>query len=229
MNITNNVQTIQKRIANYEIKYQRSPGSVRLIAASKGQSLEKMQAAIAAGIHCFGENYLQEALNKIALLADQPIEWHFIGQIQSNKTKKIAEYFNWVHSIDDIKIARRLNDHRSPLLRPLNICIELNVHEEKNKAGVNFDEALSLLKSCQQLPRLKVRGLMAIPAPQPDFVAQRASFRPMYQFFKYLNQQGYELDTLSMGMSNDFEAAIAEGSTCIRLGTLLFGERSPSQ
>ncbi len=229
--INQNLQKINKMIADYESKYQREPGSVQLLGASKGQSLEKIRAAYEAGLHCFGENYLQEALEKIETFAKNgadsfvPPEWHFIGPIQSNKTRKIAENFAWVQSICNEKIAKRLNDQRPSSLPPLNICLEVNTSNEISKSGLrDKQEVISLAKYCLALPNLRLRGLMSIPAPQTDFNAQRQAFRSIFQLWDNLRQQ-FPFDTLSMGMSGDFEAAIAEGATCVRIGTAIFGQR----
>lgn len=223
--IEQNLSTIKTLISAYEKKYHRPPNSVRLVAASKTQPSEKIEFAYHAGQHAFGENYLQEALPKIAALSHLDIEWHFIGPIQSNKTKKIAEHFAWVHSIDDIKIAKRLNDQRPAHLPPLNICIEVNVSDEKTKSGVGMNDVMSLVTACGTLPKLKLRGLMAIPAIHHDFLEQRKEFHKLFTLYESLNTKGFSLDTLSMGMSDDFEAAIAEGATIIRIGTAIFGSR----
>ncbi len=223
--ITNNLTRIHTLIAEYEQKYGREKGSVKLLAVSKNQSLEKIKEAFQAGQMVFGENYLQEALEKMASLAAQPIEWHFIGPIQSNKTHKIAEHFSWVQSINSIKIAKRLNDQRPSHLPPLNVCIEVNVSHEKTKTGTEKDSVQSLAAYCLTLPRLKLRGLMAIPADYDHFTDQRKEFHKLYTLWHSLREQGMALDILSMGMSHDFEAAIAEGSTMVRIGSAIFGPR----
>jgi len=224
-NIQHAIQTIQKQIRDDAIRYHREPSSVSLLAVSKKQPIEKIQEAICAGQVAFGENYLQEALGKIAALSNEQIEWHFIGPIQGNKTKKIAEYFAWAHTISDIKIAKRLNDQRPAHLPPLNICIQVNSSSEKTKSGIEPDNILSLAEYCTILPRLTLRGLMTIPAPKNTFDEQRAEFHKLRLIYDQLNQAGFKLDTLSMGMSNDREAAIAEGATFVRIGTAIFGER----
>lgn len=216
---------VKNLIADYEQKFNRPSGSVRLLAASKGQSIEKIRDAFLAGQRMFGENYLQEALKKITALSDQAIEWHFIGPIQSNKTRKIAENFAWVHSVTNDKIAKRLNDQRPPHLPPINICIEVNISNEESKTGIKADEILPLAKYCQSLPQLKLRGLMTIPAEHKNFLEQRNEFHKLFLIWKLLHNEGLELDTLSMGMSGDIEAAIAEGSTLVRIGTAIFGQR----
>lgn len=225
MNIQNNLNNILQLIAKYEQKYQRNPGSVRLLAASKGQSSQKILQAFAAGQRLFGENYVQEALKKIATLPPE-IEWHFIGPLQTNKTKKIAEHFSWVHSVDEFKKAKRLNDQRPDELGQLNICIEINISGEASKFGVSADSVFALAESCLSLPRLNLRGLMAIPAPKQDFNQQREIFHKVYLIWQQFLEQGLDLDTLSLGMSHDFEAAIAEGSTMVRVGQAIFGART---
>lgn len=225
MSIAANLQAILAKIVQDETIYGRTAGSVELLAASKNQPVEKIAEAFAAGQRRFGENYVQEALHKMKALPDNNIEWHFIGLIQHNKIKKIAEHFAWVHSVSSAKIAQRLHESRSASLPPLNICIEVNVNSEPTKSGVALHEVRELLDCCKPLTHLKVRGLMTIPAPTTDFAKQRMAFHQIYELWKNLNQDGYALDTLSMGMSQDFSAAIAEGATLIRIGTALFGPR----
>jgi pyridoxal phosphate enzyme (YggS family) len=220
------LQAIKMRITNYEKKYNRPANSVNLLAVSKKQPIEKMLAAYEAGQKSFGESYLQEALIKMSALSQQNIEWHFIGPLQSNKTRKIAEHFSWVHSVDSSKKAIRLNEQRPAHLPPLNICIEVNINNEITKSGVDLKEVLTLARTCLQLPQLKLRGLMAIPAEFKDITTQRREFHKLQELSENLNKEGITLDTLSMGMSNDFEAAIAEGATIVRIGTLLFEERA---
>lgn len=225
------LDVINQKIREYELKYGREKKSVKLLAASKGQSVEKIRSAIAAEQKIFGENYLQEALPKIESINKDhnDIEWHFIGPIQSNKSRKIAENFSWVQSISSMKVADRLNEQRPIELPPLNICIEVNVDAEKTKSGVSFEEAKELVIYCSALPNLCVRGLMAIPKQQAEFMAQRREFQRLANLWDELKQQGYELDTLSMGMTEDFEAAIAEGSTMVRIGTGIFGPRESKE
>jgi pyridoxal phosphate enzyme (YggS family) len=225
MSISSNLQTIRQQIEAAEQRYHRTLGSVKLLAVSKGQTVDKIKEAMEVNQYWFGENYLQEALAKISALPNKNIEWHFIGTVQSNKTKAIAENFSWVHSVSTIKIAKRLNDQRPANLAPLNVCIEVNVSQETNKSGVAIIELDKLAFAVDQLPRLKLRGLMAIPAAEKDFEKQRIPYRKLFLLFKELQQKGLMLDTLSMGMSNDFEAAIAEGSSIVRIGTLIFGPR----
>lgn len=223
--VKNNLLTVKKQIHEYEQQYSRRQDSVFLLAVSKGQSIEKIQQAVEAGQTAFGENYLQEALTKIAAFADKNLEWHFIGSIQSNKTKKIAQYFSWVHSINELAIAKRLSDQRSPELPALNICIEVNISGEASKSGIKIENVLDLAKKITQLPRLCLRGLMAIPAPSATFDEQRKIFHQLKEIFDQLNVNKFHLDTLSMGMSDDMQAAIAEGSTLVRIGTAIFGQR----
>ncbi len=225
ISIKNQLITLYQRITEIEKIYQRNPNSVSLLIASKGQSLDKIKEAWEAGQSCFGENYLQEALPKIAALPN--IEWHFIGPIQSNKTRKIAENFTWVQSVDSLKIAKRLNEQRPSHLSPLNICIEVNISEEATKSGVMVDEVEILAKNCLDLPRLRLRGLMTIPAKRIQFDEQREAYRKLSDLWHHLRQLGFSFDTLSMGMSQDMEAAIAEGSTLVRIGTAFWHPSSP--
>ncbi len=223
--IAENLAVIKSRIAEYATKYGRDNSEICLLAASKTQTSEKITAAYSAGQRDFGENYLQEGLAKIAACADLTITWHFIGPIQRNKTKKIAEHFAWVHSVDSMLIAKRLSDQRPAHLPPLNICIEVNVSNEETKSGVKIDEVLTLAAYCQTLPNLRLRGLMAIPTEYHTFDEQRHEFHKLAQLKQILEENNFALDTLSMGMSGDFEAAIAEGATIVRIGTAIFGAR----
>jgi pyridoxal phosphate enzyme (YggS family) len=202
---------------------------VSLLAVSKTKPAAEVRQAAAAGQVAFGENYLQEALEKIEALADLPdLEWHFIGPIQSNKTRAIAEHFQWVHSVDRLKIARRLSDHRPDTLPPLNVCLQLNVDSEDSKSGCHLEDLPELATAVSELPGLKLRGLMAIPDPNQPEDSLRNSFRALATALEQLNRQPgprAPLDTLSMGMSGDLELAIAEGATLVRVGTALFGAR----
>ncbi len=225
INIQKNIIDIKNKIQEFETRYHRPPHSVSLLAVSKNHSAESIKQAILAGQTSFGENYLQEALEKMAALQDENLEWHFIGSIQSNKTKKIAEHFAWVQSVSDLKTLKRLNDQRPLHLPPLNICLEINVSAEKTKSGAPKDAALALAKFCSEQPRLRLRGLMTIPAEKNSFEEQRAELRQLRIIFDLLQQEGYKLDTLSMGMSHDMEAAIAEGATVVRIGRAIFGDR----
>jgi pyridoxal phosphate enzyme (YggS family) len=200
---------------------------VTLVAVSKTQSSDTIRAAFGAGQKIFGENYLQEALEKQALLSDLPIEWHFIGPIQSNKSHPIAEHFSWVHSIDREKIARRLSEARLELkLPPLNICLQVNLGDEASKSGVPPNELETLARSVSTLPGVKLRGLMAIPEAANDPEQQRERFRQLRSLKEQLETKGIPLDTLSMGMSGDFREAVMEGATMVRIGTALFGART---
>lgn len=223
--ISANLNQLQQKIRAAEIHYGRPPNSVQLIAVSKTQSIERIQQAITAGQRAFGENYLQEAIPKITALVDETLEWHFIGAIQTNKTKPIAEHFTWAHSIDRLKIAEHLNQHRPTNLPPLNICIQVNLDNEPNKAGISLTELSTLAHNINKLPRLKLRGLMTIPEHRSDFADQRQPFQKLHLALQQLQTEGLTLDTLSMGMSDDYEAAIAEGATIIRIGTSIFGPR----
>ncbi len=223
--IAERMQAVRHNIDEAARHVGRSPELVRLLAVSKTHSCELIREAFAAGQACFGENYVQEALDKIAALIDLPIEWHFIGPIQSNKTRPIAESFDWVHGVDRLKIAQRLNDARLDQLAPLNICLQVNVSGEASKSGCAPEEVAELAQAVAAMPRLKLRGLMAIPEPTDDVALQHQRFRMLAQLRDALNDQGFALDTLSMGMSDDYPAAIAEGSTIVRVGTAIFGQR----
>lgn len=202
---------------------------MKLLAVSKTRSPEELREAVTAGQRAFGENYLQEALDKIAALDDlTDIDWHFIGPIQSNKTRQIASAFSWVHSVDRLKVARRLSEQRESGLPPLNICLQVNINNEQSKSGCQPEDLPELVSEISQLPGLTLRGLMAIPDPEQAESALRASFRKLTNTLKELRQKYPEagpLDTLSMGMSGDLEMAIAEGATWVRIGTAVFGER----
>lgn len=200
-------------------------GGVTLLSVSKGQPAQKLREAYEAGQSKFGENYLQEALNKQSELQDLNIEWHFIGPIQSNKTQLIAQHFNWVHGVDRLKIAQRLNDARPSDCLPLQICLQVNISGEASKSGIAPSELINLVKDVSALPRLALRGLMTIPEPTQDAAMKHAQFRQMRELLKNLIKQGYALDTLSMGMSSDYQIAIEEGATIIRVGSAIFGAR----
>lgn len=219
---------VNARLADAAAANGRDPASVQLLGVSKTVGVEAVAAMHDAGLARFGENYLQEALGKITALAGRDIEWHFIGPIQSNKTRPIAEYFDWVHSVDRVKIAERLSVQRPAALPPLNILLELNASNEASKSGVAPQDLPELAAAVARLPRLRLRGLMAIPAPTLDPVPQRAAFARVRAAFDALNASGFALDTLSMGMSGDLEAAISEGATMVRVGTALFGSRNTS-
>jgi pyridoxal phosphate enzyme (YggS family) len=222
--ISNRLQDILLTIQSAKAASE-APQHVELLAVSKAHPSKAIREAYSAGQRKFGENYLQEALEKQSELADLDIEWHFIGPIQSNKTQQIAQHFSWVHGIDRLKIAQRLNDARPENLPPLQVCIQLNISNEDTKGGVSTQEALALAQAIDALPRLKLRGLMAIPAPTQDPALQRSQFKQVRECYDALIAQGLALDTLSMGMSEDFPAAIAEGATIVRVGSALFGQR----
>ena len=204
----------------------RSPQTVTLLAVSKTFGPEAVREAYAAGQTAFGENYIQEAVEKIAALRDLPLQWHCIGPIQSNKTRLVAEHFDWVHTIDRLKIAQRLSEQRPAHLPPLQLCLQVNVDGGDNKSGVPPPEALALAKAVAALPHVRLRGVMSIPEPTPDFVAALASLTAVRAVFDALNAEGLALDTLSIGMSADLEAAIHAGSTMVRVGSAIFGGRS---
>jgi PLP dependent protein len=227
--ISERLQAIQARIRQEEQQAGRAAGSVQLLAVSKAQPVSAIRDAFQSGQCLFGENYLQEALEKMAQLADLALEWHFIGPIQSNKSRPIAENFTWAHGVDRLKIAERLSEARPPHLPPLQICLQINVSGEASKAGIAPQEASALAQAVSSLPKLKLRGLMAIPEPTTDVVMQHKQFRMLRETLATLNQQGLSLDTLSMGMSHDFPIAIAEGATIVRIGTAVFGERPAKQ
>jgi PLP dependent protein len=224
--ICDNLQAVLQRIDAAAAAAGRQPGSVRLLAVSKTWPAESIAEAHAAGQTAFGENQEQEAARKIAALDHLPIEWHFIGPIQSNKTRAIAERFAWVHAIDREKIARRLSDQRPEPLGPLMVCVQVNISGEASKSGVAPDEALALARQVADLPRLRLRGLMAVPAPSDDFTVQRRQFGNLKALYDKIRAAGIPLDTLSMGMSDDLEAAVMEGSTIVRVGTAIFGRRT---
>ena len=196
-----------------------------MVAVTKGKTAESIRLAATAGVTNFGENYLQEALPKLLALADLPLIWHFIGGIQSNKTRDIAERFDWVHSVDRINVAQRLSAQRPFHAPPLNVCLQVELVPEPNKNGVNPAQLHDLAQAVAQLPRLQLRGLMCVPPPQPDTASERAVFARLRRLLEALNAAGLKLDTLSMGMSGDFESAIAEGATLVRIGTAIFGRR----
>lgn len=225
--LSQRLNAVIQRISNAISRFSRKPDSVTLIAVSKTRHSSELRELAEEGIHRFGENYLQEALDKISELSDLKLEWHFIGPIQSNKTRSIAEHFDWVHSVDRLKIAQRLSEQRPPQLPPLDICLQVNISEEASKSGVHPDELPELAREIARLPNLRLRGLMAIPAHAETFEAQRKPFHALRQALERLNAEGMALDTLSMGMSDDLEAAIAEGATMVRIGSALFGPRLP--
>lgn len=224
--IADNILQVGSRIQAAAKAANRDENSIQLLAVSKTKPAQALREAYAAGLRDFGENYLQEALGKQLELADLPLIWHFIGPIQSNKTRAIAEHFAWVHSVDRLKIAQRLSEQRPADLPPLNICIQVNVSGEASKSGCTPADLPALAKSISELPRIKLRGLMAIPEPTEDRAAQDAAFAAVQSLQASLN---LPLDTLSMGMSHDLESAIAQGATWVRIGTALFGARDYGQ
>jgi pyridoxal phosphate enzyme (YggS family) len=225
MTIATNLAQLNLQIAELTARYQRPPNCVQLLAVSKNQTSAAIEAAYSAGQRAFGENYLQEALTKISALKEYAIEWHFIGAIQSNKTKKLAEHFAWIHTVDNLSVAERLNKQRPDELPPLNICLQVNISHDPNKSGCAPENILALAQACQNFTRLNLRGLMTIPQQNNSFTSQRAEFHKMFELFQKLSIDGLNIDTLSMGMSDDLEAAIAEGSTMLRIGTKIFGIR----
>ena len=224
--IASNLQAMRDAILAATVEAGRDPGDVFLLAVSKGFAPDAMREAFRAGQTCFGESYVQEALDKIAALHDLAIEWHYIGPIQSNKTRAIAENFSWAHSVDRLKIAERLSGQRPGNLPTLQVCLQVNIGGEASKGGVSPAEAGELGHAIAKLPNLKLRGLMAIPAPSDEIATQRQHFAQLRELRDRLNKHGLHLDTLSMGMSDDFAAAIAEGATVVRIGSAIFGNRA---
>lgn len=223
-----NLDTVKQSISEFELRYGRKMNDVCLIAVSKTRNSDEILELVEGGQIHFGENYLQEAVDKIANITDKKLFWHFIGPIQKNKTKQIAEHFSWVHSIDRAIIATRLNDQRTDSRPPLNVCIQVNIDMESTKSGVEPGQLPELAATIQQLPNLTLKGLMAIPSTKTTFEAQCVSFKKLAEQFNLLKKHHPDVDTLSMGMSSDYEAAIACGSTMVRIGTALFGPRDYS-
>ena len=228
-NLQSNYKTVIKQIRTMEVSAGRPCESVNLVAVSKLHPVESIRKMALLGQRAFGENFVQEAKTKQEALADLNLEWHFIGHIQSNKTKEIANSFSWVHSVDRVKIARRLANQRGSDMPPLNICIQVNLQAEQTKSGASADEIGNLVEEISAFENVSVRGLMIIPQPEPDSMKQRAVFTELRQLLETINERGYAMDTLSMGMTADMEAAIAEGSTHVRIGTALFGPRPVRQ
>jgi len=230
-NIQDNLQIIGAKIDHYSSLYQRPKNTVKLLAVSKKHSVESIRTAFDYGHRAFGESYVQELIEKDNLLNDLSIAWHFIGPLQSNKAKKIADIAQWVHSIDRLKVATILSNNRSDKLPPLSVCLQTNISGENSKSGINPNDLLALALDVIKLPNIQLRGLMVIPAPESDFHKQRSVFTKVNELKKTLesdlrkNGEAVTLDTLSMGMSNDTEAAIAEGATIVRIGTAIFGKR----
>jgi pyridoxal phosphate enzyme (YggS family) len=225
-NLTLHVNHVRSRIRSAAIAAGRDPAAVTLVAVTKAKTAESARLAATAGVTDFGENYLKEALAKMDQLADLQLTWHFIGSIQSNKTRPIAERFDWVHSVDRLSVARRLSEQRPFHAPPLNICIQVALDPEPTKGGVAADALAGLAAAVAELPRVRLRGLMCVPPPQLGLEAERTVFARLRLALQDLNEGGLKLDTLSMGMSGDFESAIAEGATLVRIGTALFGYRT---
>jgi pyridoxal phosphate enzyme (YggS family) len=223
--ITDRIKNLQQQLEQAASQCNRNNADIRILAVSKTRSVEEIRRAQSAGLRCFGENYLQEALAKIDQLGHQDFEWHFIGPIQSNKTRDLAAHFDWVQTVDRLKIAQRLSEQRSPSMRALNVCVQINIDNEPQKAGIAPQEALTLCRQISHLPGLKLRGLMAIPMASTEAEKQLASFTATRELFDRLCADGLALDTLSMGMSGDWQAAIRAGSNMIRIGTDIFGPR----
>jgi pyridoxal phosphate enzyme (YggS family) len=223
--IASNLQAVRAAIVAAAVSAGRAADDISLLAVSTTFSASALHEAFQSGQRCFGESYVQEALEKIAALHDLAIEWHFIGPIQSNKTRSIAENFAWVHSVDRLKIAERLSAQRPAHLPPLQLCLQVNISNEASKSGVSPDEVADLAQAVAGLPNLTLRGLMAVPAASCEIAVQRAAFAGVGELYRQLNRQGFRLDTLSMGMSHDFIAAIAEGATMVRIGSAIFGNR----
>ena len=223
--IADGLARVRARILAAEARFGRPEGSVELLAVSKTKPASAVRDALAAGQTAFGENYVQDARDKQEALGPGDARWHFIGPLQSNKTKLVAAHFDWVHSVEREKIARRLSEQRPATLPPLNVCIQVNVSDEFSKSGLQPADVPTLAQAVTAMPNLRLRGLMCIPAPAEDFHAQRAPFRQLRELQEQLVRDGLHLDTLSMGMSADLEAAIAEGSTMVRVGTDIFGAR----
>ena len=227
--IAHNLQDVAQQIVSAAQEAGRAPAAVQLLAVSKTFGPEAVLEAAAAGQRAFGENYLQEGVDKIRAVAEAlpgtPLEWHFIGPIQSNKTRPIAEHFAWVHTVERLKIAQRLSEQRPAGLAPLNICLQVNISGEASKSGVTPAELPALARAVAGLPNLTLRGLMAIPEPETDFARQRAAFSQLRVLFEQLRAEGFALDTLSMGMSADLRAAVCEGATIVRVGSAIFGAR----
>jgi len=225
LQLHNNLVRVEQTIAEAAQQFGRNLEEIQLVTVTKSRTLKEIYFAIETGLQHFGESYVQEAFPKIEILSTSGIVWHFIGPIQSNKTQMIAKYFDWVQSLASLKHAQRLSDQRPDRLPPLNVCIEVNVDREPQKSGIPLEEVADFAREIGQFPRLQLRGLMAVPAHHEDFELQRQSCHALYQAYQQLKNLGFQLDTLSMGMTGDMVAAIAEGSTMLRIGTGIFGER----
>jgi len=219
------LRKIRDLLAFAAVEAEREPDTVQLLAVSKKQPLARILEAATAGQRDFGENFVQEGLEKIEQTRDKNLIWHFIGHLQNNKTRVVAENFDWVHTIDKLKTARRLSEQRPPALKPLNICLQVNIDNENGKSGIPVDELPALAAACAKLPNLALRGLMCLPIARSDFSGQRIPFAMLHELARELQSAGTQTDTLSMGMSGDYRAAIFEGATIVRIGTALFGNR----
>ncbi len=226
MKIAAKLAQTRNEICTAEKRFHRAGGSVCLLAVSKTRHVDEIMTAINEGQRHFGENYCQEAIEKIETISRPDLIWHFIGPVQSNKTRQIASYFDWVHTVDRIKIARRLDEMRPDNTAPLNICVQVNISGEDSKSGICIDEVADFIKELDQFKKLKVRGLMSLPAPTNDFNEQRKPFSILNQKLQELSQSRPDIDTLSTGTTQDMEAAIAEGATIVRIGTAIFGPRN---
>lgn len=223
--VAQRLSAIRDEIESYEASYKRNSGEVQLLAVSKRKPVAAIREAMSGGQRAFGENYVDEGVAKILEIADSSLEWHFIGAIQSRKTPSIAEHFHWAHGIDRFKVAKRLSEQRPAHLPALNICLQLNLDNESSKSGVSLAQLPELAAQCADLPGIKLRGLMAIPAPRSELGAQREIFAQVRNALLSLRSTHEQMDTLSIGMSGDLEAAIAEGATIVRVGTAIFGAR----
>lgn len=223
--IKKNIKNIKNNIKKIEENLKLEKNSVKLLAVSKTQSIENIKEAYNSGQQDFGENYLQESIEKISKLKDLPITWHFIGHVQSNKSKLIAEYYNWVHSIDKISTLKKINKFRENLNTKINVCIQVNIDQENTKSGIQLDEVENFLNEASVFKNINIRGLMSIPKYDPEYENQYKTFMKIRKLFDSLVIKGYKLDTLSIGMSSDYEAAIAAGSSIVRIGTSIFGKR----
>tara|TARA_Y100000389_G_scaffold204444_1_gene257040 strand:- start:2565 stop:3245 length:681 start_codon:yes stop_codon:yes gene_type:complete len=226
MEVKKKIKEIKETLISTAIEANRDPKEIKLLAVSKRQPTKKIIDAYKAGQRDFGESFVQEGLEKIQEIKKLDIKWHFIGHLQSNKTRAVAENFDWIHTIDNSKTIQRLNDQRPKSLRPLNICLQIKVDEEPSKFGINASELPKLVSICANLPKISLRGLMCLPAIRTGFKEQRKPFKKLKDLADVLICNGIKIDTISMGMSGDYKAAIFEGSTIVRIGTTIFGERS---
>ena len=224
--VTENLNVVKDLLHSAALEAGRDPADVRLLAVGKKQPMEKIREAHASGQRDFGESFVQEGVGKIEALADLDLTWHFIGHLQSNKTRVVAEYFDWVHTIDKLKTANRLSQQRPDHFAPLKVCLQVNVDDEASKSGVSPDAAPELAAVCAELPGLELRGLMCLPAMRDEFEDQRRPFAQLRELKDRITQTGIEMDTLSMGMTADYRAAIFEYATIVRIGTALFGARN---